>query len=248
MRTCPICGSSIEANARFCPSCGSATDLSCPTCATAVEDSWHFCPVCSESLLRLCPSCGTFVSVTARFCKACGWTLDADEAVEPLRQPAAVLVAAVDGSFQGEAPPQLRPLVAGAISAAQAAAESAGMVQRLVGNRLRAVFGVPTPGEADAAQALHVAAEVVRAVKALAPAAQEMGASLDVRVGVDAGVVVVPDPTSAQPVVAGDPAVAADRMARLAPRGGILVGEGAAGAVDGDLLLGRGITIDLGAG
>jgi RNA polymerase subunit RPABC4/transcription elongation factor Spt4 len=114
MRTCPICGTSIEANARFCPSCGSATDLSCPSCATAVEDSWHFCPVCSESLLRLCPSCGTFVAVTARFCKACGWTLDADEAIEPLRQAAAVLVAAVDGSFQGEAPPQLRPLVAGA--------------------------------------------------------------------------------------------------------------------------------------
>jgi tetratricopeptide (TPR) repeat protein len=248
MRTCPICGSTIEATARFCPSCGSATDLSCPSCATAVEDSWHFCPVCSDSLLRLCPSCGTFVSVTARFCKACGWTLDADETIEPLRQPAAVLVAAVDGSFRGEAPPQLRPLVAGAISAAQAAAESGGIVQRLVGNRLRVVFGVPTPGEADAVLALHVAAEIVRAVQALAPAAQEMGASLDVRVGVDAGVVVVPDPTSAQPVVAGDPAVAADRMARLAPRGGILVGEGAAGAVDGDLSLGRGITIDLGAG
>ena len=62
------------------------------------------------------------------------------------------------------------------------------------------------------------------------------------------GVVVVPDPTSAQPVVAGDPAVAADRMARLAPRGGVLVGEGAAGAVDGDLTLGQGITVDLGAG
>jgi hypothetical protein len=117
-----------------------------------------------------------------------------------------------------------------------------------VGDRLRAVFGVPTAGEADAAQALRAAGEIVRAVQAMAPAARELGAWLDVRVGVDAGVVVVPDPESAQPVVAGDPAVAADRMARLAPRGGILVGEGAAAAADGDLVLGRGITVDLGAG
>src|SRR5207244_558314 len=123
---------------------------------------------------------------------------------------------------------------------AQTAAGSAGMVQRLVGDRLRAVFGVPTVGEVDVGQALRAAGEIVRAVQAMAPAAHELGASLDVRVGVDAGVVVVPDPESAQPVVAGDPAVAADRMARLAPRGGILVGEGAAAAADGDFILGQG--------
>jgi hypothetical protein len=250
MRTCPICGSTIQATARFCATCGSTTDLTCPACESAVEAPWHFCPVCSESLLRLCPSCGTFVSITARFCKACGWTLDVDAAAaEPQRWPAAVLVAAIESGFRGEiAPPQLRPLVTGALSAAQAAAGSGGMVHRMVGDRLRAVFGLPTPGENDAAQALRAAVEIVRAVEALAPAAHELGASLDVRIGVDAGLVVVPDPESTQPVVAGDPAVAADRMARLAPRGGVLVGEGAAGAAEGEFVLGQGITVELGTG
>src|SRR3989442_1285056 len=180
MRTCPICGSTIEATARFCPSCGNATDLSCPACASPVEDSWHFCPVCSESLLRLCPSCGTFVSVTARFCKACGWTVGADAAAEPQRRPAAVLVAAVESGFTGDAPPpQLRPLVTGALSAAQTAAGSAGMVQRLVGDRLRAVFGAPTGGEVDVGQALRAAGRIGRGGQAMSAAAHELGASLD---------------------------------------------------------------------
>jgi RNA polymerase subunit RPABC4/transcription elongation factor Spt4 len=137
MRTCPICGSAMPPETRFCPSCGSPSSLSCPLCTSSVQDSWHFCPVCSASLLHLCPSCGTFVSVMAKYCKACGWTLAVRPMSETASRPAAVVVARVAARQHAEPadPARLRPLVTGVLAAAADAAENAnGIVQRLVGD------------------------------------------------------------------------------------------------------------------
>ena len=250
MRTCPSCGSAVVAAARFCPACGAATDLTCPTCTSAVEETWHFCPVCSASLLRLCPSCGTFVAVTAHFCKACGWTLDVTPTIEPARHRAAVLVAILEARADIEPAPQgVRSLVTGAVAAARSVVDSAGLVQQLVGDRVRAVFGIPDPGEDDVARALSAATEIVRAVRALGSGAEAIGAVLSVRIGVEAGDVVVPDASAEEAVVAGDPATFADALARVAPEDVILVGPGACPAVGGELSLGASeVLVDLADG
>ena len=250
MRTCPSCGSAVTPAARFCPACGAATDLTCPTCTSSVEETWHFCPVCSASLLRLCPACGTFVSVTAHFCKACGWTLEVTPTVQPARHRAAVLVAVLEARADIEpAPEGLRSLVTGAVSAARSVVGSAGIVQQLVGDRVRAVFGVPTPDDDDVRRALGAATEIIRTVRALGSGAEAIGAVLSVRVGVDAGDVVVPDASADEPVVAGDPATLADALARVAPEDVILVGPGACPAVGGELSLGASeVVVDLADG
>ena len=247
MRTCPSCGSAVVAAARFCPACGAGTDLTCPTCTSAVEETWHFCPVCSASLLRLCPSCGTFVSVTAHFCKACGWTLDVTPTIEPARHRAAVLVAILEARADIEpAPEGLRALVTSAVGAARSVVDSAGLVQQLVGDRVRAVFGIPDPGEDDIRRALAAATEIVRTVRALGSGAEAIGAVLSVRIGVEAGDVVVPDASADEPVVAGGPATFADALARVAPEDVILVGPGACPSVGGELSLGSSeVVVDL---
>jgi hypothetical protein len=185
--------------------------------------------------------------VTAHFCKACGWTLDVTPTSEPVRHRAAVLVALLEARADIEpAPDGLRSLVTGAVNAARSVAGSAGLVQQLVGDRVRAVFGVPSPSEDDVRQALAAATEIVRTVRALGSNAEAIGAVLSVRVGVEAGDVVVPDVADAEPVVAGDPATIADALARVAPEDVILVGPGAAPAVGGELSLGGSeVVVDL---
>ncbi|HXY71789.1 MAG TPA: hypothetical protein VEM41_04540 [Actinomycetota bacterium] len=161
-----------------------------------------------------------------------------------------MLVAVLEARADIEpAPDGLRSLVAGAVSAARSVAGSAGVVQQLVGDRVRAVFGVPNPGEDDVRQALDVATEIVRTVRALGSGAEAIGAVLSVRVGVEAGDVVVPDAAAAEPVVAGDPATIADALARVAPEDVILVGPGTSPAVGGELSLGRTeVVVDLADG
>jgi predicted RNA-binding Zn-ribbon protein involved in translation (DUF1610 family) len=92
---CVDCGTEVERDANFCPTCGGEVvertpeaegELTeCPGCGSAVEPEDNFCASCGEDLaahrgadeLTACPDCGADVEEEDAFCAACGEDLDA---------------------------------------------------------------------------------------------------------------------------------------------------------------------------
>ncbi len=75
--TCPKCGSTLPANAKFCLECGSkvqeiaSDEVVCPHCGNKTKKG-KFCSECGQLLVNKCPKCGTEVPSGAKFCLECG--------------------------------------------------------------------------------------------------------------------------------------------------------------------------------
>lgn len=69
--TCPKCKKSMDANAKFCPSCGAGNGNTCPKCKSVVSEGAKFCPDCGQTLTATCPKCGKEAK-GAKFCASCG--------------------------------------------------------------------------------------------------------------------------------------------------------------------------------
>lgn len=73
---CRKCSVPVDANARFCPSCGESMSpplQTCPSCNTALPQEARFCLQCGTSLAAsTCSGCGQSLPPNARFCLNCG--------------------------------------------------------------------------------------------------------------------------------------------------------------------------------
>ena len=72
--SCPKCGASVKAGAKFCPECGTKMGAeTCPKCGASVRAGAKFCPECGTKLgAAACPKCGASVKAGAKFCPECG--------------------------------------------------------------------------------------------------------------------------------------------------------------------------------
>jgi RNA polymerase subunit RPABC4/transcription elongation factor Spt4 len=72
-QTCMHCGTLIDRDARFCPTCGSQSPFGylCPTCLRPVDRSQIVCQGCGRPLHITCPICGGTTFVDER-CDVCG--------------------------------------------------------------------------------------------------------------------------------------------------------------------------------
>jgi class 3 adenylate cyclase len=169
-----------------------------------------------------CTQCGQENPAGARFCNGCGAPLAADPApAREVRKTVTVLFCDVVGSTAlGERfdPEVLRALMARFYATVREPVERhGGTVEKVIGDALVAVFGIPAVHEDDALRALRAALEVRDAVRALG--------DIQARIGVNTGDVLARDATAGESLVVGDAVNVTARLEQAAAPGEVLVGE-----------------------
>ncbi|TMK59086.1 MAG: hypothetical protein E6G60_15225, partial [Actinobacteria bacterium] len=181
----------------------------------------------------VCPRCATPAPPDARFCGSCGAGLSGRAPPPPSpaleeRRVATVVFADLSGfvSVSGSTDPEeLRALVDRCMRLLGEVVERfGGTVDKIIGDAILALWGVPTAREDHAERAVRAALEMRRCAR---EHAVDFG-GLALRIGVNTGEVmfapVGPDQQRQQTVI-GDVVNVASRLQTSAPRDGILVGE-----------------------
>jgi class 3 adenylate cyclase/tetratricopeptide (TPR) repeat protein len=172
--------------------------------------------------MATCAACGAPMGESARFCPTCGAPVPAG-LDQSERKLATVMFADLVGSTElgGSLDPErTRAMLERFYDAMAAEIETAGgTVEKFVGDAVMAVFGAPTSLEDHAERALHGALAMQRRLHEL------FGETLELRIGVNTGEVVVGTPREGSSFVTGDSVNVAARLEQAAEPGEILVGE-----------------------
>src|SRR4051812_21990081 len=185
-----------------------------------------------------CPGCGWAAAADARFCAACGTRLVAPGPVRaPARKTVTVMFTDVSGfTALGERldPESLQQLMTRFFPAMRAVvARHGGTVEKLIGDEIMALFGVPVLHEDDALRAARAALEMQEALDALNDEiAEQWDVRLETHTGINTGEVMV-DHSTAEPATYGDAVNVAKRLEDAAAPGEILVGRVTGRLLDG---------------
>ena len=221
--------------------------MTCPSCGTSNVAGAKFCVECGTRLARGCPSCGATNPPGAKFCLECG-ARQADGAASPAAQPPAsptagpqppspgpaterrvvsILFADLVGftaRSDGSDPERVREFLAEYFELARQTIERyGGSVEKFIGDAVMAVWGTPVAQEDDAERAVRAGLDLVDAVRRLGRSSADE--SLTLRVGVLTGEAAVAVGAVGQGMVAGDLVNTASRLQAVAPPGSVLVGE-----------------------
>ena len=175
-----------------------------------------------------CPNCGRPNADDARFCSNCGHALVSRVGVEERRHVTALFADLVASTALSD---RLDPeVVRGVVSrfferATDEIRRHGGSVEKFSGDAVMALFGLQQAHEDDPERAVRAAFAVRDALAELAPeAAERHGMTLQVRIGIEAGEVVVGDPFGGSTMATGDPLNLAARLEQHAAPGEIVVG------------------------
>jgi class 3 adenylate cyclase len=171
--------------------------------------------------VTICPQCGQRNPDGARFCNLCATPLTEREPGREVLKTVTVLFCDVVGSTElGERfdPEVVRAMMARFYAAIREPVERrGGTVEKVIGDALMAVFGIPVVHEDDALQAVLAAIEMRDAVLALG--------DIDARIGVNTGDVLARDAIPGESLVVGDAVNVAARLEQAAGPGEVLVGD-----------------------
>jgi class 3 adenylate cyclase/tetratricopeptide (TPR) repeat protein len=210
---CPRCGSANTATNAFCEACGTPLELTCGACGNANRADSHFCGKCGSPL----PSSTTVSPSSADLLRAL--TASGGE-----RKHLTVLFADIRDStslIAGVDPETAMRRIQPAIDAMKDAVHRYdGVVNKVQGDGVMALFGAPQPLEDHAVRACLAALAMRDSVTRLGDA------DLNIRIGLHTGEVVVQavDSSLYQTYDAAGVAVhLANRMEQMADQGGILL-------------------------
>ncbi|MEP6817865.1 MAG: adenylate/guanylate cyclase domain-containing protein [Marmoricola sp.] len=175
-----------------------------------------------------CDNCQEVLPGKARFCLECGAPVTAKAETEA-RKTVTLLFCDVSGSTAlGEEldPEAYRGIMSRYFEVARTAVERhGGTVEKFVGDAVLAVFGVPELREDDALRAVRAAAELSEALRDLSEElTRTVGASLEVRTGVNTGAVVTGAARAGGSFATGDAVNTAARLEQAAAPGEVLIG------------------------
>ena len=184
----------------------------------------------------VCPDCGTDAPAGQRHCGECGTALSSEAAEHKIRRQVTIVTSDLKGSTAlGERldPESLREVMTTYIDEMRAVFEgNGGTIEKIIGDAIVAVFGLPTSREDDALRAVEAAAESQRALASLNDRLeQSWGVRLTVRTGVASGDVVVGEASAGQHVLTGPTIAIATAMEQNAPPQEVLLAESTYAAV-----------------
>jgi len=156
-----------------------------------------------------CPNCGKESAPRFRVCGHCGTQLAADRPPEEIRRSATVVTSDLKGSTAlGEKldPESLREVLTRYFDEMRVVTEShGGTIEKIIGDAIVAVFGIPTRRDDDALRAVQAAAESMRVLASLNDQLEETwGVRLVTRTGVASGEVIVGEATAGAHVLTGE--------------------------------------------
>jgi class 3 adenylate cyclase/tetratricopeptide (TPR) repeat protein len=169
-----------------------------------------------------CPNCGFPTLPGFRLCGSCGTELEGAPAVQDIQRFATVVTSDLKGSTAlGERldPETLRELLTLYFDEMQAVFRShGGTIEKIIGDAIIAVFGLPVRHEDDALRAVEAAGETQRVLASLNDRLEERwGVRLVVRTGVATGIVVFGEASLGQHVLTGDTMAISSAMEQNAP-------------------------------
>lgn len=231
---CPACGHDNDPGSRFCSECGKELTVTCPTCGTTSALDAKFCNNCGTDLRSVAPEAE---DPTARFVPpemlAKLRSARAGQAMHGERRTVTMLFADVQGSTA--AAEQLDPedwadVMNGAFEQLITPVyRYEGTLARLLGDAVLAFFGAPIAHEDDPTRAIRAGLEIISGMEEYcAGIRKRYGISIQVRVGVNTGLVVVGEVGSdlrVEYTALGDAINVAARMEQTATPGTVQVTE-----------------------
>jgi class 3 adenylate cyclase/predicted ATPase len=169
-----------------------------------------------------CQYCGTESAPRFRVCGQCGAQLAENRPPEEIRRIATVVTSDLKGSTAlGEKldPESLREVLTRYFDEMRLVFEShGGTIEKIIGDAIVAVFGLPTRRDDDALRAVQAAAETMRVLAVLNDQLDEVwGVRLVTRTGVASGEVTVGELTAGAHVLTGETMGLAGVMEQNAP-------------------------------
>jgi class 3 adenylate cyclase/tetratricopeptide (TPR) repeat protein len=180
--------------------------------------------------VQTCVSCGEEVSAAYRRCGYCGAQLAAGAPLPEIRRTVTIVTSDLKGSTAlGEKldPESLREILTLYFDEMRQVFEShGGTIEKIIGDAIVAVFGLPTPREGDALRAVRAAAETQSAGAALNEQLdRRWGVQLINRTGIATGEVVVGAATAGEHILTGAVVQLANKLEQSAPPTEVLIGE-----------------------
>ncbi len=177
-----------------------------------------------------CPTCGEANPADARLCGMCGASLLQDEAAGEVRRIITLVTSDLKGSTAlGERldPEALREVLNRYFGVMRAVFEShGGTIEKIIGDAIVAVYGLPFRHDDDPLRALEAAAESQRALATLNDELESgYGVRLVVRTGVATGEVTFGAAEAGQHVLLGPPVEVSTVMEQNSPPQEVLVHE-----------------------
>jgi class 3 adenylate cyclase/tetratricopeptide (TPR) repeat protein len=229
--------------------------MKCPNCKHENTVEAKFCDQCAAELARTCARCGCAVATTAKFCAECGYpvrpvahdprfaaprtytpqhladqTLSARVGINGERKQVTVLFADIKGSmelFADRDPEAAQKLCGPAVECMiEAVHRYAGIVNRVMGDGIMALFGAPIAHEDHAVRACYAALKMQEAVARYSDQVhRSLGLAVEIRVGINSGELVfyaTGNDLHMDHTVVGQTANLAARMEQMAKAGSVL--------------------------
>ncbi len=171
-----------------------------------------------------CRSCGTSLAANARFCSNCGAS---QASVEEERRIVTALFADIVGFTalaEHRDPEEVKHIVDRAFAQmAEDVTAFGGVVDKIVGDEIVALFGAPVAHSDDAERAVRAGLRMQSTVERLE---EDIAPAVAIRIGINTGEVLVGSTTTGGDYTAmGDVMNSASRLQELAQTGQVLVGE-----------------------
>ncbi len=222
--------------------------MSCPHCQTAMLSNTKFCRQCGRQVVCNCSACGAPNPTESKFCGECGHALadqispknvqlnrdtqatDNNRVAQGERRHLTILFTDLTGytSLMEEHDPEDVQALMGSItrSSVQIIEAYNGHIERIIGDGILALFGLPVTHEDDAIRAIKAAREIHDSVTHLQPTSLCLSKSLAMHTGINTGLVVTAHtaPKDGPFDLSGDAVNLASRLSEAARPNEILVG------------------------